>query len=372
MTSRNIKILAIVLLLVVSVASCSANSEVNPAEQTSNEPPPNINNNLEVHFIDVGQADAILIKGSNNENIMIDAGNNGDSELVVNYIKKQGVENFKAVIGTHPHEDHIGGLDAVINNFNVEKVYIPKVTHTTKTFKDVITAIKNKELKVTAPEVGSTINIGDAEAIILAPNSSEYEDFNNYSIVLKLTHGSNFFIFTGDAEDISEKEILKNGLDISADVLKVGHHGSHSSTTAEFLDKVNPKYAIIMCEKGNDYGHPHKETMEKLNNKGIAVYRTDINGTIVAVSDRNSITYNVDKEEKELGNNQANTYNENNSEEKVYVNSNRRGLIKGNINSKGEKIYHMPDGAYYDKTKPEEWFKTESEAQASGFRRSGR
>ncbi|QZY57575.1 ComEC/Rec2 family competence protein [Crassaminicella profunda] len=342
-----------------------------------------VTGNLKVHFINVGQADSILIENGENR-MLIDAGNNGDANLVVNYLKSQGINELDYVIGTHPHEDHIGGLDAVINTFDIGKVYMPKVTHTSKTFKDVITAIKNKGLKITNPVVGSKIALGDAQGVILAPNSKEYKDYNNYSIVLKLTYGNTSFLFTGDAEDLSEEEMMNNGLDLSADVLKLGHHGSHSSTTLEFLNKVNPTYAVIMTETGNDYGHPHKETMDKLKNKNIPVYRTDENGNIIATSDGKEITFNVnpgdysygrESKSEETSTNKSSESNiftakAESNEEKTYTDKNGKGLIKGNINSKGEKIYHMPNGAYYKKVEAEMLFNTEKEAKEAGFRKS--
>lgn len=251
-----------------------------------------IKSNLKIHFIDVGQADSILIE-QDKKYMLIDAGNNGDGKLVKNYLIKEGIKSLEYVIGTHPHEDHIGGLDYVINDFNIGKIYLPKATSTTKTFQDVVVAIKNKGMKAAVPKPGDTFNLGTAKCTILAPNSSEYKDLNNNSVVIKLEFGSNSFLFTGDAEDISEKEILAKGFNVKADLLKIGHHGSHSSTTGEFLSKVNPKYAVISCETGNDYGHPHKETVDKLKNKNIPVYRTDEQGTIIATSNGKTISFNT-------------------------------------------------------------------------------
>lgn len=170
---------------------------------------------------------------------------------------------------------------------------MPKATSNTKTFLDVVSAIKAKGMKVTVPTVGETFKVGNATVTILAPNGSGYEDLNNNSIVIRLTFGNNSFMFDGDAEDISENEMLSKGFDVSADVLKVGHHGSNSSTSQAFLDKVNPKYAVISVGVDNSYGHPHKSTKEKLKAKGIKVYRTDENGTIVATSDGKNITFNI-------------------------------------------------------------------------------
>ncbi|WP_443660973.1 ComEC/Rec2 family competence protein [Clostridium algidicarnis] len=247
---------------------------------------------LKVHYIDVGQADSILLQQGSNS-MLIDAGNNADSELVKKYITDQGITKLDFLVGTHPHEDHIGGLDYVINSFKIGKIYMPKATSTTKTFKDVVNAIKSKSMKISVPTPGQTFKLGEATCTILAPNGSKYEDPNNYSIVIKVTFGSNSFLFTGDAEDVSEKEMLAKGFDLKADVLKVGHHGSKSSTTQGFLDKVSPKYAVVSVGKGNDYGHPVQSTMDRLKNKNIELYRTDENGTVIATSNGKNISFNV-------------------------------------------------------------------------------
>lgn len=249
---------------------------------------------LTIHFIDVGQADSILIV-QGEHNMLIDAGTNEAGKTVVEYVNSQGIDSFDYVVGTHPHEDHIGGLDNVINSFNIETFLFPKTTSTTKTFKDVATAASNKGLKFTVPQVGSTYTLGDATFEILAPNSEKYESTNNYSIVIKMTYGNNKFVFTGDAETISEAEILNNGVDLSADLLKIGHHGSYTSTSAEFLKAVSPKYAVICVGEGNTYDHPVKSVMERLKENNIDVYRTDESGTIIAVSDGKNITFNVKK-----------------------------------------------------------------------------
>lgn len=246
---------------------------------------------LKVSYINVGQADSILIQ-QGSQAMLIDAGNNGDSKTVAKYISDQGVTKLDFLVGTHPHEDHIGGMDYIINNFQIGKIYMPKVTANTKTFKDVATAIKNKGMKATVPTLGETFKLGDANCTILGPINSDTKDLNSYSIVIKIVFGNNKFLFTGDAQTSNESDMINKGYDLSADVLKVGHHGSHTSTSDAFLAKVNPKYAVISCGKGNDYGHPHKETMDRLKAKGIPVYRTDECGTIVAISDGKGITFN--------------------------------------------------------------------------------
>lgn len=248
---------------------------------------------LEVHFIDVGQGEAILIK-KGNESMLIDAGKNVSVDLIVSYLKKQKVRKLEYVIGTHPHEDHIGGLDAVIDNFDIGKVIMPNAIATTKTFEDVLDSINKKGLSITKAKSGDIYDFNGASFIILAPNQDEYSNLNNYSVVVKLTYGANSFLFTGDAEAQSEEEILtKNKRSLKADVLKVGHHGSVTSTTQDFLDAVNPSVAVISLGAENTYGHPHKEIAERLESKKIKTYRTDLHGNIIAISDGESINFNT-------------------------------------------------------------------------------
>ena len=324
-------------------------------------------NELEIHFIDVGQADAILVKGPNNQNILIDAGNNADGDLVVKYLKQQGIKSFKALVGTHPHEDHIGGLDTVINSFEFDSIYMPKVSHNTKTFKDVLVAVQKKGKKVSTAVKGVTIPVKGFSATFMEPSRGSYEDLNHYSAVLRISYGGHSFLLMGDAEAINERDMMKNFPPslLKADLIKIGHHGSKSSSTKVFLEAVKPAYAVIPVGKNNDYGHPHKETTTLLTRMNIKCYRTDVDGTVIARSDGKTLRLDASKSAAK-----PNTTNSSNG--KVYVDKNGKGLIKGNINSKKEKIYHMPGGAYYDRTIAEEWFKTEEEAQKAGYRKSQR
>ncbi|MBV7272489.1 ComEC/Rec2 family competence protein [Clostridium thailandense] len=296
MKKRIIGLISIIIIFIFVITGCSKpnsnGTSSNKNQSSSTNTKSESNGKLKVHYIDVGQGDGILIE-QGTHNMLIDAGTNEDEKLMVDYLNKEGIKHLDYVVGTHPHEDHIGGLDAIIKNFDIGTIYMPKVTSNTKTFEDVLKALKSKNLKITTPTAGSAFKLGDASCEILAPNSSKYQDINNYSIVIKLTYESNKFLFTGDAESLSEKEILSKGFDISADVLKLGHHGSSSSTSTEFLNKVNPKYAIVSCGKDNDYGHPHSEIMKKLEKKQIKLYRTDENGTIICTSDGKNLNFNV-------------------------------------------------------------------------------
>ena len=246
---------------------------------------------LKIHFIDVGQADSILIQ-SGKSAVLVDAGNNADGDLVVNYLKSQGVSKLSAVVATHPHEDHIGGMDDVLKSIPVDKFYMPNATHTSKTFEDMLSAANASGAKKIQIKAELALDVPGISGTFLAPVGSKYDDLNNYSAVLKITHGSTSFLLTGDAEDISENEMLENG-NLQSTLLKVGHHGSDSSTTAAFLNAVSPKFAVISVGKGNTYGHPTDAVLSRLASAGAQVYRTDQAGTIVATSDGENIT--IDK-----------------------------------------------------------------------------
>lgn len=239
---------------------------------------------ISVIYVDVGQGDCEIIRLADGRNILIDAGTDeGEAELIEK-IKKYDIEKFDVVIATHPHEDHIGGMDAVINSFDIGCVYMPDAVTGTDTYEQLLDSIENKNVEVKKAKAGvSVINEENISMVFVAPNSDKYEDLNNYSAVLKFTYGDCSFLFTGDAEKLSENEMLENSRNVSADVLKVGHHGSSTSSGTKFIDAVNPKYAIIGVGADNEYGHPHDETEEVLKN--VKVYRTDLHGDITAVCD---------------------------------------------------------------------------------------
>ena len=242
-------------------------------------------NTLKIYYLDVGQADSILID-SNNEYMLIDGGNNNDGPLLVKYFQELGIKDIKYIVGTHPHEDHIGGIDEVINNFNINQIFIPDAITTTKTFEDLLDSIEKKNLTFTVPTINNTYTLGETTIKIIY-TGTDTSDLNNSSIIIKLTYKKTSYLFTGDATNITEKKILNK--DIKSDVLKIGHHGSKYSSTENFIKKVNPKYAIISVGKGNKYGHPNIETINLLNKYNIKTYRTDELGTILLTSDGNNI-----------------------------------------------------------------------------------
>ena len=242
-------------------------------------------NTLDITYLDVGQADSILIQNEGH-NMLIDAGNNEDGPLLVQYFKEQNITKFDYLITTHPHEDHIGGMDDIINNFDIEKIYMPDVTTTTKTFLDVLEAIEKKNMTYDVPNINQNFTLGNTLFQVIYTGNDK-KNLNNSSIILKATLKNTSYLFTGDATSEVEKKILNK--DIQATVLKVGHHGSKYSTTTDFLNKVNPKYAIISVGKNNSYNHPNQVTINKLEKKNIEIHRTDQEGSIFLKSDGKTI-----------------------------------------------------------------------------------
>lgn len=252
---------------------------------------------MSVHFIDVGKADSIYIK-CKDKNILIDAGEKNTYDLVNEYLRRQNVKVLDLVIATHPHTDHIGGMPKVIEEFQINKLLMPElkeeVIPTSRTYEKFLLAIKNKNIAPERPIPGTSFNVGELIFEVLAPNK-QYDDVNNNSIVVKMTFKNTSFLFTGDAEKESENDMMNNNFNFEADVLKVGHHGSKTSTSSAFLRKVNPKYAVI-CVGEDRYNLPKKITIDKLTKRNIKVFRTDCSGTVVFSTDGNKISVFTEKE----------------------------------------------------------------------------
>lgn len=272
----------IIVLILFVLAFCKINFNKYKEADTTGK--------LVVHFINVGQGDSILLQ-SNGENLLIDSGSMCSKNNLLNYLNKTGIKKLDYIIATHPHEDHIGNMSYIIDRYGAKQnIFAPKITSTSASYKAMIKAISDAHKKITVAKAGVSFKLGtDVFCEIIAPNSISYKNTNDYSAVLKVTFDKTSFLFTGDAEKISETEILENNYYINADVLKVGHHGSMSSTSIKFLESVSPKIAIISCGKNNEYGHPHNVTLKKLKDNNIKIFRTDFNGNIVLESDGNKI-----------------------------------------------------------------------------------
>ncbi len=246
---------------------------------------------LTVEYIDVGQADSILVSAPTGEHMLIDAGaaDSNDDNPVEKALKAQNVDELDVVVATHPHYDHIGRMDYVIKNYDIDNFYLPDVegNYTSATYEKMLKDLEEYNVNTVYPEAPQEFMLGEAKCQILNPLENQEKDCNEYSIVLKMTYGENSFLFTGDAGRQSEYNMIDRGFDLSADVLKVGHHGSAYSSTREFLDEVRPEYAVISCGEGNDYGHPHKETIDRL--RGVKTYITKDLGDIYITSDGKNI-----------------------------------------------------------------------------------
>ncbi|WP_455088914.1 ComEC/Rec2 family competence protein [Peptoanaerobacter stomatis] len=242
---------------------------------------------LQVHFIDVGQGDSTLIITPDKKTVLIDAGDEQHSSRTMGYIKSQGIEKLDLVIATHPDADHIGGMDKVIKNFDIGMFSMPLVSKDTKQYKEIKQELKNKKLKNKPLYTGDGLSVGkDVKLQILSPQKNKtYSDTNEYSIVARLSYKEVSFLFMADATMENEIAIINDFDDISSDVLKLGHHGSSTSTSDYFLGKVNPSIGVISCGKNNKYGHPHKEVMNLLEKYNIMIFRTDKQGSIVLKSD---------------------------------------------------------------------------------------
>ena len=267
-----------------------------PPTTEETEPPSLIDpdaKTFSAHFIDVGQADSMLLE-CNGVYMLIDGGYDTTGHVVVDYLQKQGVEELEMVVGTHPHGDHIGGLPEVLNNFPAKNVWSGPITYTNDYVRNFRTSVANQGLAIVTPKAGDTFQLDEALITVLGPVKGRYEDVNDLSLVLMVEFGNTKFLFTGDMEQLAENDMLDywgEEYDFSADVLKVGHHGSYSSTHYRFLRAVMPTYGVICVGGNNEYGHPHKDPISRLQEAEVQIYRTDKMYDIVCVSDGENIEF---------------------------------------------------------------------------------
>ena len=336
------KIFALILALALLLSGC-VEVQIVPAETGVS------GDGLTVQYIDVGQADCALIE-CGGEYLLIDGGNRDDSQLVVSYLEQQGVKELSAVVCTHAHEDHVGGLPAVLAVYPTKAVYAPTRTYSSNIFDKFVYYTDQQGLEITIPAPGDQFSLGEAAVTVLGPVKS-YAETNDTSIVLRIDYGETSFLFTGDMETEAENDMLdywEGKMDWKTDVLKVGHHCSNTSTGYRFLNEVSPEYGVISLGKDNSYGHPHKEPMSRLKQAGVVILRTDELGTIQAVSDGKEVTMT-------WGNQSANPENAEPAQPSVFI---------GNKNS---KKFHSQDCANLPSEKNSVEFSSYQDAIDAGY-----
>lgn len=283
--------LAAVLIVAVSYFATSQLTDKSaPAVKVNNS-----SETLTVHYFDVGQGDSEFIEFPNGECMLIDAGTADCGEDIVDEIEQLGYDSIDYLVATHPHADHIGGMQFVIESLDVENIYMPRALTDTRTYENLLSAISKSGLKISTAKAGKTI-VDDSglKAEFLSPVSESYEELNNYSCVMKLTYEGSSFLFTGDAEKEVEEELVSLSCStLDCDVLKAGHHGSRYSSTNDFLRAVSPDIAVISCGRGNTYNHPHTQALDRLNKAGAQIYRTDELGEIIITTSGDG-NYEVD------------------------------------------------------------------------------
>ncbi len=289
------KVVGILLSIILLLAAGVLNNETFFQVQEEENVVTGEEGNLEVHFLDVGQGDATLMI-QDEYAMLVDGGDNLHGWQVAEYLHYLGIDHLKYVIATHPDMDHIGGLDIVLQNISCDMVLMPECEKDTYSYQGLMQVLKEKDLKPIQPEPGDVYELGTAKFTILAPLDN-YENVNDNSIAFRMIHGKNRFLFTGDAEHDAEEDMIRAGRTLSADVYKVAHHGSRGTNTELFMLSVRPKYAVISCGEGNEYGHPHSRVLNLLRLLRTKVYRTDEQGTIVAFSDGEKVTFNMSPSE---------------------------------------------------------------------------
>lgn len=291
MSKNKNKLLVIILCLslIFSLVGCSSSQKQTNTniESSIGSSYNETTDTIIVHYLDVGQGDCIFIELPNKEVMLIDAGESKSKNKIVNYIKTLGYQNIDYVVATHPHADHIGSMNTILNKFTIENIYLPNKMHNTKMFKTMFNTIINQEIPVEFVSLGSKIlEQYDLSITVLSPIAENYANLNNYSTIIKIDYGESEFLFTGDAETLVENELLFNQVDIDSEILKVGHHGSNTSSSEEFVEAVSPEIAVISCGINNKYNHPNKETLETLRKQRAEIYRTDEVGTIIIEADK--------------------------------------------------------------------------------------
>lgn len=339
---KNFRVLLLVLALALVLCACAVPDSL--TDSPSPETP--AGDELTVHFLDVGQADCILLT-CGGESMLIDGGNVDDGSTVVAYLQDEGISTLDYVVCTHAHEDHVGGLAAVLAAFPAEAVWCPVTDFDTKAFRNFRMYAEEQGCRLVMPELDGVYALGGATVTVLGPREA-YDDPNNTSIVLRVCLGDCAFVFSGDAEWQSEAAILDAGCDVSCGVLKAGHHGSSTSNSYRWLLEADPQAMVISCGKNNDYGHPHEEVMSRLADAEIDVLRTDMQGHIVCVCDGESYVF----------------YTQYTADAPTNPIEKYTGVYIGNVNS---NKYHRETCSGLPREENRVYFDTKAEAEAAGY-----
>ena len=317
---------------------------------------------LAVHFIDVGQADAALIL-CDGKAMLIDGGNSEDSSLIYTYLRDRGIDYLDYVVCTHAHEDHVGGLSGALSYADAGRVFAPVTSYNTRAFENFVSKAEERGCAVTVPKAGERFSLGSASVTVLGP-IKEYDDPNNTSIVLRVVYGEVSFLFTGDMESDAERDLIDAGVDLSATVLKVGHHGSDTSSSYLFLREVAPTYGVISVGEGNSYGHPNEKILSRYRDADVTLYRTDLQGDIICTSeDGKTVNFTTAKNSDAVTN-----PTEGDRTESDTVAGDSYAYI-GNVNS---KKYHEPDCSSLPEENNRIYFLSKEEAEAAGYTPCGR
>ena len=344
--------LILIIVMLLTLGSCFGSEST--TQTTATPPPPTDGSTLSVHFIDVGQADAALVF-CDGKVLMIDGGDRSDSDLIYTYLKKHNVTHIDYMVCTHAHEDHVGGLPGALTYATVGTVYAPVTSHDTQVFSKFVSKVEERGSFITVPQPGTRFSLGAANVTILGP-VKDYTETNNTSIILRVEFGKTSFLFTGDMEHDAEIDLIESGAMLSSTVLKVGHHGSSTSSSYRFVREVAPAYAVISVGTDNEYGHPNEDVLSRYRDADVKLYRTDLQGDIICTSDGETVSFATAK----------NSGIQTNPTEKP--DDNTESDTVGCIGNKNSKIYHKPDCSHLPAESNRTEFKTTNDADEAGYR----